>query len=130
MRKRDSEYHTGRLNISCPPSLKDSIASDATAQGQSISQFMLSMYEASTQAGTSEHLARMGLDLVGIKKRLMDIDMRLRRSMNRGRTLVDPSVQDDVRRLKQLEDQIDVVLRETLSAVKALKDRENGLEAK
>ena len=83
MRKRDAEYHTGRLNISCPPSTKDAIAADATAHGQSISQFMLGMYKASTEAGSSAHLARMGLDLVGLKKRLIDVDTRLRRSLNR-----------------------------------------------
>ena len=39
-KKKESEYHTGRLNISCPPSVKDRIAEDATEQGLSISQFI------------------------------------------------------------------------------------------
>ncbi|MEI3377421.1 MAG: hypothetical protein V8R08_06300 [Coriobacteriales bacterium] len=129
MRKRDSEYHTGRLNISCPPSTKDAIAADATAHGQSISQFILELYATSTQAGSSAHLARMGLDLVGLKKRLIDIDTRLRRSLNRGRGMVDPAVRDDLVRLKQIEDEIDMTLRETIDAVKVLKRREAGLDA-
>lgn len=124
MRKRGSEYHTGRLNILCPPSTKDAIASDATAHGQSISQFILGLYEKSSQAGTSEHLARMGLDLVGIKKRLIDIDARLRRSLNRGRSMADPSVRDDLERLRALEDAIDATLRETITTVKLLKEQE------
>lgn len=99
MRKRDAEYHTGRLNISCPPSTKDAIAADATAHGQSISQFMLGMYKASTEAGSSAHLARMGLDLVGLKKRLIDVDTRLRRSLNRAQGPLDPAVQENLARL-------------------------------
>lgn len=128
MRRRKSEYHTGRLNISCPPSTKDAIAADATAQGQSISQFMLGLYEASSQAGTSAHLARMGLDLVGIKKRLMDIDTRLRRSMTRSKGTLEPAVCDDLARLRQLELEIDEVLHETITAVKLLKDKEERLD--
>lgn len=129
MRKRDSEYHTGRLNISCPPSTKDAIAADATAHGQSISQFILELYATSAQAGSSAHLARMGLDLVGLKKRLIDIDTRLRRSLNRGRGTVDPAVRDDLARLRQVEDEIDETLRETIAAMKVLKSREGDLDA-
>lgn len=131
MRKRkcDSEYHTGRLNISCPPSTKDAIAADATAHGLSISQFILKLYGTSKQVGSSAHLARMGLDLVGLKKRLMDVDTRLRRSLNRSNGMVDPAVHDDLARLKQLEDEIDVTLRETIAAVKVIKKREEGLGA-
>ncbi len=128
-RKRDSEYHTGRLNISCPPSTKDAIATDATAHGLSISQFILELYGTSKQVGSSAHLARMGLDLVGLKKRLMDVDTRLRRSLNRSHGMVDPAVHDDLARLKQLEDEIDVTLRETIAAVKVIKKREEGLGA-
>lgn len=128
-RKRDSEYHTGRLNISCPPSTKDAIAADATAHGLSISQFILKLYGTSKQVGSSAHLARMGLDLVGLKKRLMDVDTRLRRSLNRSNGMVDPAVHDDLARLKQLEDEIDVTLRETIAAVKVIKKREEGLGA-
>lgn len=128
-RKRDSEYHTGRLNISCPPSTKDAIAADATAHGLSISQFILKLYGTSKQVGSSAHLARMGLDLVGLKKRLMDVDTRLRRSLNRSNGMVDPVVHDDLARLKQLEDEIDVTLRETIAAVKVIKKREEGLGA-
>lgn len=127
-RKQDSEYHTGRLNISCPPSTKDAIATDATAYGLSISQFILKLYDTSKQAGSSAHLARMGLDLVGLKKRLMDVDTRLRRSLNRSHGTVDPAVHDDLTRLKQLEDEIDVTLRETIAAVKIIKRSEEGLD--
>ncbi len=124
-RKPESEYHTGRLNISCPPAKKDAIAADATAHGQSISQYLLELHEKSAQAGTSEHLARLGLDLVGIKKRLMDIDTRLRRSVKRSGGVVDASVRADIERLAVLEDQIDEVLRETIDAVKVLKAKED-----
>ena len=112
MRKRDAEYHTGRLNISCPPSTKDAIAADATAHGQSISQFMLGMYKASTEAGSSAHLARMGLDT------------RLRRSLNRAQGPLDPAVQENLACLRRLEDEIDITLRETIAAVKVIKRRE------
>lgn len=128
MRKRDSEYHTGRLNISCSPSVKDAIAADATKRGQSISQFMLSLYEESAQAGTSSHLARMGLEIVGLKKRLIDIDMHLRKLLMRSRGVVDPAMREDLVRLKQLEDEIDEVLRETIATVKVLKEREGAID--
>lgn len=128
MRKRDSEYHTGRLNISCPPSTKDAIAADATKRGQSISQFMLSLYEESTQVGTSSHLARMGLELVGMKKRLIDVDAHLRKLLARNRGVADPAVRDDLMRLKQLEVEIDGALRETIGAVKMLKEKEGSLD--
>ena len=98
-KKKESEYHTGRLNISCPPSVKDRIAEDATEQGLSISQFILQLYDKSTQAGSSEHLARMGLDMVGL----------------------DSAVLDDLARLKALETELDETLRETVDAVKRLK---------
>lgn len=120
--KKDSEYHTGRLNISCPPSVKDAIAEDATARGLSISQFIVQMYEKSDQAGSSEHLARMALDMIGIKKRLVDIDTHLRRSLSRSQGTVDQEVRDDLDHLKTLEDQVDLALRETVVAVKKLKD--------
>ncbi len=123
MPKRDSEYHTGRLNISCPPSVKDAIASDATAQGQSISQFILELYKKSGEAGSSEHLARMGLELVGLKKRLVDIDAHMRRSLRRSQGMVNKSVLDDLAQLSALEKDIDVALRETVTAVKILKER-------
>ena len=120
-KKKDSEYHTGRLNISCPPSVKDAIAADATARGLSISQFMLELDEKSGQAGSSEHLARMGLDMVGMKKRLVDIDSHLRRSLSRSQGTVDKHVVEDLAQLKALERQIDETLRETVAAVKKLK---------
>lgn len=120
-KKKESEYHTGRLNISCPPSVKDHIAEDATAQGLSISQFILQLYDKSTQAGSSEHLARMGLDMVGLKKRLVDIDTHLRRSLRRSQGTVDSAVLDDLARLKALEAELDETLRETVDAVKRLK---------
>jgi hypothetical protein len=126
MSKRDAEYHTGRLNISCPPSIKDAIASDATAHGQSISQFILALYEKSGQAGSSEHLARVGLDLVGLKKRIVDIDVHMRRMLSRNQGMVDRSVLDDLAQLKTIEAEIDVTLRETISAVKLLKEREHN----
>lgn len=122
-KKKDSEYHTGRLNISCPPSLKDRIAADATAQGLSISQFMLQLYEQGSKAGTSEHLARVGLDLVGLKKRMVDIDAQLRRSLMRSQGTMDPRVADDLARLRALESEVDEALRETVSAVKDLKSQ-------
>lgn len=128
MRKRDSEYHTGRLNISCPPSTKDAIAADATKRGQSISQFMLSLYEESSQVGTSSHLARMGLEIVGLKKRLIDIDGHLRKLLVRSHGVVDPAVREDLMRLKQLEVEIDETLRETIAAVKELKRQEEELD--
>lgn len=128
MSKRDAEYHTGRLNISCPPSIKDAIASDATAHGQSISQFILALYEKSAQAGTSEHLARVGLDLVGLKKRLVDIDVHLRRSLTRSQGTVDRSVAEDLAQLKVIEAEIDATLRETIVAVKQLKEAEHDDE--
>ena len=120
-KKKESEYHTGRLNISCPPSVKDRIAEDATEQGLSISQFILQLYDKSTQAGSSEHLARMGLDMVGLKKRLVDIDTHLRRSLSRSQGTVDSAVLDDLARLKALETELDETLRETVDAVKRLK---------
>lgn len=120
-KKKESEYHTGRLNISCPPSVKDRIAEDATEQGLSISQFILQLYDKSTQAGSSEHLARMGLDMVGLKKRLVDIDTHLRRSLSRSQGAVDSAVLDDLARLKALETELDETLRETVDAVKRLK---------
>lgn len=120
-KKKESEYHTGRLNISCPPSVKDRIAEDATEQGLSISQFILQLYDKSTQAGSSEHLARMGLDMVGLKKRLVDIDTHLRRSLSRSQGTVDSAVLDDLARLKAFETELDETLRETVDAVKRLK---------
>ena len=120
-KKKESEYHTGRLNISCPPSVKDRIAEDATEQGLSISQFILQLYDKSTQAGSSEHLARMGLDMVGLKKRLVDIDTHLRRSLSRSQGTVDSAVLDNLARLKALETELDETLRETVDAVKRLK---------
>ena len=120
-KKKESEYHTGRLNISCPPSVKDRIAVDATEQGLSISQFILQLYDKSTQAGSSEHLARMGLDMVGLKKRLVDIDTHLCRSLSRSQGTVDSAVLDDLARLKALETELDETLRETVDAVKRLK---------
>ena len=120
-KKKESEYHTRRLNISCPPSVKDRIAEDATEQGLSISQFILQLYDKSTQAGSSEHLARMGLDMVGLKKRLVDIDTHLRRSLSRSQGTVDSAVLDDLARLKALETELDETLRETVDAVKRLK---------
>lgn len=119
--KKDGEYHTGRLNISCPPSIKNRIAADATARGLSISQFMLDLYEKSEQAGSSEHLARMGLDLVGLKKRLVDVDTRLRRSLSKSQGTLDAQVAQSLAQLKTVEDEVDVALRETVKAVKQLK---------
>ena len=129
MRKRDSEYHTGRLNISCPPSEKEAIAADAAMHGQSISQFILSLYEKSTQAGSPEHLAHIGLDLMGLKKRLVDIVIDLRRSLARSQGMLNPDVIDDLARLKDLEQKIDATLHATVSAVKTLKEREQRDES-
>lgn len=121
-KKKDSEYHTGRLNISCPPSVKDAIAEDATARGLSISQFILELYKKSKEAGSSEHLARIGLDMVGLKKRLVDIDTHLRRSLSRSQGTVDPQVREDLMKLQEVESEIDLALRECVSAVKQLKE--------
>lgn len=123
MPRRGDEYHTGRLNISCPPSVKDAIATDATAQGQSISQYILELYKKSGEAGSSEHLARMGLELVGLKKKLVDIDVHMRRSLKRSQGMLDKSVLDDLAQLGKLEQEIDDVLKETITAVKILKER-------
>ena len=122
-KKKDSEYHTGRLNISCPPSMKDRIATDATQHDQSISQFMLELYDKSTQAGSSEHLARVGLDIVGLKKRLVDVENDLRRSLARSQGSVDARLADELERLHGLEGEIDEALRETITAVKQLKEQ-------
>ena len=43
-RKKEGEYHTGRLNISCSPAQKDAIAASATEQGKSISSYLLDLY--------------------------------------------------------------------------------------
>lgn len=120
--KKDGEYHTGRLNISCPPSVKDRIAEDATARGLSISQFMLELYEKSGEAGSSEHLARMGLDMVGLKRRLVDIDAHLRKSLAKSQGTIDRQVMEDLQGIEALEKEIDIALRETVSAVKQLKE--------
>ncbi len=122
-RKADSEYHTGRLNISCPPSKKDSIAADATAQGQSISQYMMSLYDKSHEAGGSEHLARMGLELVGIKKKMVDIDARLTRTLQRSGGTIDARTAEELARMRETNTQIDATLREILDAVKELKSQ-------
>ena len=90
---------------------------------------MLGMYKASTEAGSSAHLARMGLDLVGLKKRLIDVDTRLRRSLNRAQGPLDPAVQENLARLRRLEDEIDITLRETIAAVKVIKRREEETSA-
>lgn len=126
MRRHRDEYHTGRLNISCPPSVKDAIAADATAHDQSISQFILSLYETSVKAGTSSHLARMSLDLMGLKKRLLDIDTHLCRSLRRSRGVVDPAVQEDLKTLKALSKQLDATLQETIGAMKVVKQQEDS----
>lgn len=122
-RKKDSEYHTGRLNISCPPSVKDRIAADATAQGQSISQYLMKLYEKSHEAGSSEHLARMGLEMLGLKKRMVDLEAHVRRSISRSQGTIDANVAADFAKLRELEDEIDVALKETIEAVKLLKDQ-------
>lgn len=126
-RKAESEYHTGRLNISCPPSVKDAIAADATAHGQSISQYLLELHDKSKQAGSSEYVARMGLDLVGIKKQLTGIDTMIRRALRRSGGGVDADVRDALERLSALEDEIDAALRETIGAMKLLKANEGKL---
>ena len=78
-RKKEGEYHTGRLNISCSPAQKDAIAASATEQGKSISSYLLDLYEASRTAGSSESLARMGLEVVGTLRELEgQIDVTLR----------------------------------------------------
>lgn len=122
-KKKETEYHTGRLNISCPPSVKDAIAADATARDQSISQFITELYEKSTQAGSSEHLARMGLELVGLKKRLQDVDTHLRRALARGQGAAGQAVAQELARLHELQSEVDGVLTETVEAVRALKTR-------
>lgn len=116
-----SEYHTGRLNISCPPSVKDAIAADATERDLSISQFIVELYEQSMRAGTSEHLARVGLDVLSVKKRLVDAETRLRRSLARSQGTVDAEVASDLGRLREIEGEIDLTLRELMQEVKALK---------
>ena len=120
-KKKPDEYHTGRLNISCPPSAKDRIATAATQRGLSISQYILELQEKSEEAGSSEHLARIGLDLVGLKKRLVDVETSLRRSLSRSQGTVDPAVEGELARLRELETDIDAALRETVTAVKDLK---------
>lgn len=120
-RKKEGEYHTGRLNISCNPALKDEIAASATEQGKSISSYLLDMYKASREVGSSEHLARMGLEIVGLKKRLVDVEVHLRRHLARSQGTVDINVADDLRNLRELEGQIDLVLKDTVDAVKSLK---------
>lgn len=122
-RKKEGEYHTGRLNISCNPTLKDEIAASATEQGKSISSYLLDMYTASKEAGNSEHLARVGLEMVGLKKRLVDVEVHLRRHMARSQGTVDVNVADDLRNLRELEGEIDLALKETVETVKALKAR-------
>lgn len=120
-RKKEGEYHTGRLNISCNPAQKDAIAASATEQGKSISSYLLDLYEESQKAGTSESLARMGLEVVGLKKRLVDVETQLRRHLARSQSTVDVAVADDLRNLRELEGQIDVTLHEIVDTVKALK---------
>lgn len=121
-RKGDnSEYHTGRLNISCPPSVKDRIAVDATERDLSISQFIIELYEQSTRAGTSEHLARVGLDVLSIKKHLVDTETHLRRSLARSQGAVDAEVAADLARLREVQGEIDLTLRAVMQEVKALK---------
>ena len=122
-KKKDSEYHTGRLNISCPPSMKDRIAADATAQGKSISQYIMGLYEKSHEAGSSEHLARMGLEMLGLKKRMVDLETRMRRSISRSQGTIDANVAADLAKLRELESEIDIALKETIEAVKLLKDQ-------
>lgn len=120
-RKKEGEYHTGRLNISCSPALKDDIAASATEQGKSISSYLLDLYKASKTAGSSESLARMGLEMVGLKKRLVDLEVHLRRHLSRSQGTVDVAVADDLRTLRELEGEIDLALKETVAVVKALK---------
>ena len=120
-RKKEGEYHTGRLNISCNPQVKDAIAASATEQGKSISSYLLDLYDASQKAGTSESLARLGLEMVGMKKRLVDVETHLRRHLGHSAGTVDAAVADDLRTLRELEGQIDLALKETVDAVKVLK---------
>ena len=120
-RKKESEYHTGRLNISCNPAQKDAIAASATEQGKSISSYLLDLYEESRRAGSSESLARIGLEVVGLKKRLVDVETQLRRHLARSQGAVDMTVADDLRTLRELEGQIHLTLRELVDTVKALK---------
>lgn len=120
-RKKEGEYHTGRLNISCNPAQKDAIAASATEQGKSISSYLLDLYEESRRAGSSESLARIGLEVVGLKKRLVDVETQLRRHLARSQGAVDMTVADDLRTLRELEGQIDLTLRELVDTVKALK---------
>ena len=127
-RKKEGEYHTGRLNISCSPAQKDAIAASATEQGKSISSYLLDLYEASRTAGSSESLARMGLEVVGLKKRLVDVETQLRRHLARSQGTLDKTVADDLRTLRELEGQIDLTLRELVDTVKALKAK--GLQAR
>lgn len=122
-RKKEGEYHTGRLNISCNPAQKDAIAASATEQGKSISSYLLDLYEESQRAGSSESLARIGLEVVGLKKRLVDVETQLRRHMARSQGTVDMTVADDLRNLRELEGQIDLTLRELVETVKLLKAR-------
>lgn len=100
-RKKEGEYHTGRLNISCSPAQKDAIAASATEQGKSISSYLLDLYEASRTAGSSE--------------------TQLRRHLARSQGTLDKMVADDLRTLRELEGQIDVTLREVVDAVKVMK---------
>ena len=123
-RKKDGEYHTGRLNISCSPTMKDRIAVDATAAGKSISQYMLDLYDQSTKADTPEYVARMGLELVGLKKRLVDIDVQLRKGLSRSHGVVDPTVADTVLRLRELENELDIAVHDTVELVKKMKAEE------
>lgn len=46
----------------------------------------------------------------------LTIDTRLRRSLSRSHGVVDPVVRDNLTRLKQLEDEVDATLRETIDA--------------
>lgn len=121
MRKKRDEYHTGRLNISCPPSTKDAIAADATALDQSISQYIIGLYEKSKVAGSSEHIARMGLELLGVKKGLVDIDTRLRRMAMRNPQLGDERLANEIVTLREQQKRIGEVLKETLDVVRELK---------
>ena len=122
-RKKEGEYHTGRLNISCSPTMKDRIAVDATAAGKSISQYMLDLYDQSVQAdeASPEYMARMGLEMVGLKKRLVDIDNNLRRNLNRSKGVVDPVVADTVLQLREIENEIDGAVHDIVELVKKMK---------
>ena len=68
-----------------------------------------------------ESLARMGLEVVGLKKRLVDVETQLRRHLARSQGTLDKTVADDLRTLRELEGQIDVTLREVVDTVKAMK---------